>query len=134
MRIIALRGCNSCGKTSTLNLVYNNVLNNGGKSTNKRQVGGDRNDFSDFVNYKGLKIAFYTMGDYSIHTINAIKYYDTFGVDVLICASNIKFKKPIVLISSYEHNLVVKTIASPNSLANNLMANTTDANKILGLI
>lgn len=134
MKIIALRGGNSCGKTATLNLVYDNVINNGGVSTNKKQVGADLKDFSDIVDYKGQKVAFYTMGDYSVHTINAILKYDKHGVDILVCASNIKFKKPIKLILKYSNNLVIKTVANPKNDANNLLTNTTDANVIFGFI
>jgi hypothetical protein len=133
MRIIALRGGNSCGKTTTLNLVYDDIINkNGGVSTSKKQEGGDKKDFSDIVNYKGLKIAFFTMGDFSIHTINAINKYDGLGVDVLVLASNIKFVKPIRLIMSYTHNLINKTIASNHSLE--ATTNQSDAAIIFSMI
>jgi hypothetical protein len=134
MRIIALRGTGSCGKTATLNLVYNRVISSGGVSTCKTQVGGDIRDFSDIVNYKGLTVAFFTMGDYSIHTINAIKKYNTLGIDVLVIASNNKFVKPIRLILTFSNNLVIKTIATPSNPTNDLAANTLDANTIFGLI
>lgn len=136
MRIIALRGKNNCGKTATLNLVYDELLlpSNGGISTNKQQVGKDPRDFSDIVKYKGQTVAFYSMGDIAKDTKKAIKKYDTLKVDVLIIASNSKFSTPIVLIRSFTHDLVPKTVASPRTDANNLIANTTDANTIFGLI
>lgn len=134
MRIIALRGGDSCGKTETINLVYDRVILNGGTSTNKQQVGGDIRDFSDVENYKGQTVAFYSMGDLAYATIGAINKYDALGIDVLIIASNIKFVKPIQLIITFAHNLVIKTIASPKNTVNNIIANTTDANIIFGLI
>jgi hypothetical protein len=134
MRIIALRGGDSCGKTETINLVYNRVILNVGTSTNKQQVGGDIRDFSDVVNFKGQTVAFYSMGDLAYATIGAINKYDALGIDVLIIANNIKFVKPIQLIITFAHNLVIKTIASPKTTVNNSIANTTDANIIFGLI
>ena len=134
MKIIALRGGNSSGKTSTLKIAHKLLVAAGGSSTCKRPIPKSPNDFSDVVNYKGQTIAFYTMGDYSVHTIDAINNYNTLGVDVLVLASNIKFVKPIRLIVTFHHNLVVKTIASPSTTANDLVANTTDANAIFGLI
>jgi nucleoside-triphosphatase THEP1 len=41
MKIIALTGDSSVGKTTTLNIVYDTLLNNGGVSTNKQRLGGD---------------------------------------------------------------------------------------------
>jgi hypothetical protein len=137
MRIIALRGGDSCGKSATLNLVHNHLTSAtiGGISTCKVQIGNPiYKDFSDIVNYKGLQIAFYTMGDYANQSIKAIYDYNILGVDILILASNIKFRKPILLINTFTHNLVFKTIASPKNAANNLTANTVDANVIFGLI
>lgn len=134
MKIIALRGDSNCGKTATLNLVYNRLIASGGISSHKVQVGGDPNDFEDIVIYKGQKIAFYTMGDYSYATIDAISKYAGLKVDLLILASNVKFVKPIKVIVSYPHHLITKTIASPSNLANDLIANTTDGNNIFALI
>lgn len=134
MRIIALRGGSSCGKTATINLVHDRVLLNGGVSTCKTKVGGDIRDFSDVVNYKGKRVAFYSMGDLAYATIDAINKYNAIGVDVLVIASNIKFVRPIQLIMTFTHNLVIKTVASPRNTSNNNIANTTDANTIFGLI
>ena len=134
MRIIALRGGDSCGKTATINLVYDRVILSGGVSTCKTKVGGDIRDFSDVVNYKGQTVAFYSMGDLANATIGAINKYDALGIDVLVIASNIKFIRPIRLILTFAHNLVIKTVAVPSNPANDLTANTTDANTIFALI
>ncbi len=136
MRIIVLRGGNSCGKTTTINLVYDRILlpTNGGVSRGKLQVGGNKMDFSDIVTYKGLTIAFFSMGDFARDTKEAINFYNSLIVDILVIASNTNFSTPIKLIISFTHNLVSKTVASPKTKANNLIANTTDANTIFGLI
>lgn len=134
MRIIALRGEDHCGKTTTLNIVHKLMLKD--KTPECKIILGNPiyNDFSDIVNYKNLKVAFFTMGDYSTETIRSIKEYHALNVDVLILASNIKFVKPIKLIEEYNHQLVVKTIARTNTENDQLIANNSDANTILGLI
>lgn len=135
MKIIALRGSDSCGKTETLNLVYDSILLRTTFVRGKIQLGGDSRDFEDEVTLTdGRKVAFYTMGDYSIHTIEAIKKYDVLGFDLLICASNVKFKRPIQKIMLYPHDLVIKTIAPTLSKTDTDIANNTDATIILGLI
>lgn len=134
MRIIALRGGDSCGKTATINLVYDRVILSGGVSTCKTKVGGDIRDFSDVVHYKGQTVAFYSMGDLAFATIKAINKYNALGIDILVIASNIKFVRPIRLILTFAHNLVIKTVAVPSNPVNDLTANTTDANAIFVLI
>ena len=134
MRIIALRGGDSCGKTATINLVHDRIILSGGVSTCKTKVGGNIRDFSDVVNYKGQTVAFYSMGDLANATTKAINKYDALGIDVLVITSNIKFVRPIQLIVTFVHNLVIKTVAVPSNPANNLTANTTDTNTIFALI
>ncbi len=132
MRIIALTGTSNCGKTTTLNMVYLNVLSLGGISTNKRPLGGDPNDFSDIVLYNNQKIVFFTMGDYSVYVVNAIRDNNNRGVGLLICACNSKFVRPFTEMAKYAHNILNKTVASPTS--DELTSNTNDANLIFGLI
>ena len=135
MKIIALRGKDNCGKTETLTAVYLRILDNKGNSTCKKTEGNPKfKDFSDIVEYKGLRVAFYTMGDYSTVTTRIIKEYHALNVDLLILASNIKFVNPIKLIEEYNNQLVEKEIATTSKENDHLMANTSDANKIFGLI
>lgn len=50
MRIVVLQGMPNTEKTSTLNLVYDMlVTNGGGVSTNRQPLGGNQSDFSDIV-------------------------------------------------------------------------------------
>lgn len=135
MKIIALRGKDHCGKTTTLIILYNRMLKNRGRSTCKKTEGNPlNNDFSDIVNYKDLKVAFFSMGDYSLETTRVIKEYHALNVDILILASNTKFANPIKLIKEYNHQLVEKTIVTTNTENDQLMANTSDANTIFNLI
>jgi hypothetical protein len=132
MDIIMLRGSNSCGKTTTLNMVYSMLLVNHTQSTNKQPLGGNKSDFSDIVNYKGRKIAFFTMGDYSLHIVNAMTNYANQGADILVCACNSKFVKPFKVIQQYPHTIIDKTVAS--APISQQSANMFDAQQLLALI
>jgi hypothetical protein len=133
MKIIALRGSDSCGKTETLNIAYTMLLPLVAISRGKRQLGGDKRDFEDELVLKnGRKVAFFTMGDYSIHTITAINKYDSLGFDILVCASNIKFVRPIRLIVTFNHVLITKSLATVK--ANEIIENTKDVTTIISHI
>lgn len=133
MRIITLTGKKNCGKSTTLNFVYNLLLSSGGVSTAKKVEGNQNfNDFSDIVNYNGLKIAFFTMGDYDKNLIEAIDYYDAFPVDVLVCACNLDCSVALNDIKTYTHSLISKTLAF--SIVQQFGANTMDAIVVFGTI
>ncbi|MDV2459571.1 hypothetical protein CMU96_17470 [Elizabethkingia anophelis] len=135
MKIIALKGGNSCGKSTTLNLVYDELIRRGGTSTPRVVIGNpSHNDFECIVTYLSKTIGFYTMGDYSGYTINAIKKYASIPVDILILATNDRFVKPTIEISKYPNNILTKTIATPVNIANNMIANQTDCATIISLI
>lgn len=134
MKIIALIGKDHCGKTTTLNIVHDLMLENG-KSTCKITIGNPiYKDFSDIVDFKTLKIAFFTMGDYSLETTRIIKEYKEFNVDILILASNTKFVNPIKLIEKHDHLLVKKTIDKTNTETGKITVNNSDAKIIFNLI
>jgi hypothetical protein len=134
MKILALRGPDSCGKTSTLNLVYTDLIDAGAISTNREQLGGNPNDFSDILEFMGRRIAFFTMGDFARETINAIHFYANLEVDFLILATNSKFSTPLNLIRNFPHNIVNKTIANPKTRENNFEVNTRDKEIILSFL
>lgn len=129
MRIIAVTGNSSIGKTTTLNLVYDMLISRGGISTHKMVIGNpSQNDFSDIVIWKGKKIAFFTMGDYSKEIIIAIRHNASILSDELICACNTKFVRPFAEIAKHP-NVLVPKIAQPN-IALRTMDNQTMANHI----
>lgn len=128
-----MRGDNSCGKTTILNLVYDDsILKGAVVSVAKVQVGGHKKEFETILTYKSKQVAIYTMGDYSNMTITAIVKYDLLGVDVLICASNTRFVKSIKRILTYSNDIVIKSVASIP--LNIIIGNTKDATAIVGLI
>ncbi|MFG0591009.1 hypothetical protein ACF8C4_07730 [Myroides odoratimimus] len=135
MRIIVLQGMPDTGKTSTLNLVYNMLVpNGGGTPTNRQPLGGGPNDFSDIVIRSNQRIAFYTMGDYSTYLANAIYDYDRQGCDVLVCAlsTNTAKVRANTALNLFSATRINKTIA-PNATAK-LAINTADAQTIFNLL
>jgi len=128
MKIIMLKGKNSCGKTKTLCILYKKIVPENGKSNCKKQLGGNKCDFSDIVEYNNKTIAFFTMGDYSIQLCNAMNYYNTLKVDFLICACNSKLVKPFQNINNYKHEIINKTVATKKTEEHDL--NQKDADEI----
>lgn len=134
MKIIALKGPGSSGKSTTLNLVYDKLIHLGAKVLvpktfllNPKQI-----DFECILEYTGKKIAFYTMGDYSGKTIGAIDKYNKGLCDVLILATNDKLVKPTKKILSFSSCIfITKTIASPINTNNLQIANDTDRDTII---
>lgn len=136
MKIVALKGGDSTGKSSTLNLVYDDLVGSGATIINPKVVLGNpaQKDFECVLLYSSKQIAFYTMGDYAKNTIASIKKYNLLCVDILILATNDKFVTPTVEIVKYPNVILPKTLASPKNKANNLIANQGDCLIILGNI
>lgn len=88
MKIIVLEGRGNVGKTSTLNILYYDIIAEGAIMSNRLPLGGDANDFESVGDFNGEKIAIYTMGDFSSTLRTAIYKYSALGVDILICAIN----------------------------------------------
>jgi hypothetical protein len=140
MRIIVLQGMPNKGKTNTIWLVRNLLLNNGGNPIpNEFQIFGNnqiqyKDDFKDIINYNGMKVALCSMGDYSIYLANAVYDYDRQGCDVLVCAlstNNAKVRANNAL-NQFNTTRINKTIA-PNR-NNPTIENTADAQTIFNLL
>ena len=116
MNIIALVGPPSCGKTTTLNILYQMLLVQGGVSTNRQQLGGNRNDFSDIVRWNGRSIVIFTMGDYSTQLIQAVQQFSGQNCDVFICACNSRLVKPQREFALYQ-NIIFNKNQEPNTLS-----------------
>jgi ABC-type dipeptide/oligopeptide/nickel transport system ATPase component len=129
---IALVGRSSCGKSTTLNLVYDLLVERGATVEKEKIVLGNpiQKDFECVLNYKGKKIAFYTMGDY-VDMWNKIKPYET--CDVLILAVSTdkpKNQQALSLFNLGTDHIVDKTIDS----AKQLEANNGDRDEIMRLL
>lgn len=133
MRIIVLQGMPNKGKTNTIWLVRDLLLNNGGiPIPNEFQFFGTnqiyyKDDFKDIFDYNGMKVALYSAGDYSTCLANAIYDYDRQNCDVLVCviSTNTAKVRANNALNQFNTTRINKTIA-PNR--NNPTAeNTADA-------
>lgn len=134
MEIIVLEGPSDTGKSTTIGLLYQLLLNVG-TSTNKQPLGGDPKDFSDIViNYKNLKIAIFSMGDFSTAISKAIVEYNNQNCDFFICSLSTRTPKIRAnnRINRFKNTRVSKTVAS-QSLTES-QANNNDANRMFALI
>jgi hypothetical protein len=118
MKIIVLAGPNSCGKTTSLNIVYNLLIAQGCTSTNRQQLGSNPQDFSDIVNWNGKRISIFTMGDYSGDLIKAVDDYAKQNCDVMICACNTRLVKPFKSFAQYNMRRVDTAVEHNPSLRN----------------
>lgn len=134
MKIIALFGLSNTGKTTTIKLVYNMVLQQGGMTTQKKPLGGDPNDFLDIVLWKNIKIVFFSMGDNSTALANAIYNYREQNCDLMICSLSIGTPKVRAnnALNRFNATRINKTIVSQTNLEIN--ANMNDAQTIFNLI
>ena len=122
-------GLHNIGKTTTVDLVYKMVLAAGGISTNRVNELNHPGDFYDIVLYKGNKVAFYSLGDYSTFLADAIYFYANQKCDVLVCAcsTNNPMVRANVALNSYNTTRINKTVA-PNKSAEK---STNDADALL---
>jgi energy-coupling factor transporter ATP-binding protein EcfA2 len=122
MKIIALTGRSSSGKTTILNLAYDMLIRDGAVSTNRQQLGGNPQDFSDILYWKNIRVAFYTMGDFSRLLSAAIFEYTELSCDLLICACNDKFSGPLKLFRRYNAEILHITREADHLRAGSNMA------------
>ncbi|MDE5690663.1 MAG: hypothetical protein K2I13_00345 [Alistipes sp.] len=90
-KIIMLRGKDYSGKTTTLNLVYDELVNNRkAKVCSYVKLGWKGDDFACTLDYNNQKVAIFSMGDYVDDIRRAIDYYAHKSVDVLVIANRNK--------------------------------------------
>lgn len=135
MEIIVLEGLPNKGKTETIGIVYDLVINAKGVSQGRSQVGSDPRDFEDIVTgYKSKKIAFYSAGDQSNFLANAVRKYAAAKCDLLICALSLNGSKLNAnkAINKHVNTRVPKTIEPNPNLRSKV--NNADAQKIYAMI
>jgi hypothetical protein len=126
MDIILLCGAPDSGKTTTMNLVYNDLVANGATVVvSKTQLGANRLDFECVLDYKGKLVAIFSMGDYLSECWSAVIQYAY--CDKIVLAYNNKFKKDLAAIVGKvpNHTIVNK------SAGNAAISNQSDAATIL---
>lgn len=90
MKIIMLKGPDNSGKTTTLNLVYDELVKRNAAVKFKVELGWKGDDFASILNYNNKTVAIFSMGDYVDDIKRAIEYFDHKSVDILIIANRDK--------------------------------------------
>ena len=118
MDIILLSGAPNSGKTTTMNLVYSDLITRGATVVApKIIVGGNPLDFECVLKYKGKSVAIFSMGDYLHECWSAVIKYAY--CDKLILAYSDKFAKNLAPIVGNCHNHVVVSKSQGNAATNN---------------
>ncbi|MES2671683.1 MAG: hypothetical protein V4673_14865 [Pseudomonadota bacterium] len=116
MDIILLSGNSNSGKTTTMNVVYEELISKGATVVrSKVQVGGNIKDFECVLKYKGKLVAMCSMGDYLMHCCFAAVRYAS--CDKLVLAYNNRFKQDLaaVVASCQNHSVIRKSGGNPAS-------------------
>lgn len=140
MRGIVLKGVGDSGKSTTLNLVFEELTSSRYIRTISYQIplGNPINrDFEAEVILTDHRIiAFYTMGDYDkMYILKAINRFRDRKIDVLIMASNQNLHAHFdFVVSNFPHTIVNKTVSDPVIESNNVINNLQDCGTILSLL
>jgi hypothetical protein len=141
MKIIVLTGQEKVGKTTVLNLVYDDLIDstkpNPWNIIHRKSTKGNPNqrDFSCVLEKNGKKIAFYTMGDYATHVIGAIDIFIGLDIEILLlaCNNNCRYKKcesdigtPNEWIEKFENVPIEKCLKSSDEDCKDKLLETID--------
>ncbi len=130
MKIIMLYGPSSCGKTTTINMVYKKLKDDSQAEDICTREVVENNDFKAIIQYNDQKVAFFSRGDYSREVNRIMTDYDKLNCDVLICACNISNILPVRRLQNVYMNVY--------PLINKIEANDADnlraMNEIMALI
>lgn len=138
MEIISLRGPQNSGKTTTLTIVHDKLLEQNSQYSNNCFKEISNGDFLDVIEYNGRKVGIVTQGDYSrgeCSVKNHLEELKDSGCDVAICACTIGYGKDSIqaAINAYPmHDYIEKKRVDDATLYNT--ANHEDANKIMALL
>lgn len=118
MKIILLVGKPNTGKTTTFNLLYDEMVGQNANILKKKsKLGGSDADFECTLIYRNKEVALFSMGDYLNQCTEAIIKYS--NKDVLILAYSDKFSTNLKnIIKRYSHHSIVrKTSNNANDVA-----------------
>ena len=90
MRVIILHGAHNSGKTTTFNLLYDELLKKGAKPLTIRHELPARDDFECILEYKEKRVALFSLGDYMFAIGSAVGYYTKEECDILVVAHSLK--------------------------------------------
>ncbi len=88
MVIIALTGPSNTGKTATINVACALMCADAKVIEKRESVRDDGKDLSCLLEYKGKKVAFYTIGEERAHLLEVFGSYQDKTCDIMVCAIN----------------------------------------------
>lgn len=136
MKIIALRGYSNSGKTTTLNKLYDELVNNQGYVVHTpQQTLPGNDDFECILENDGQKVAIFTLGDYIYALGLAMGYYSALGVNTLVIAdSNKKYYISNPLFNSRELDKNYIVVSKNSGGSNPAQQNIEDDNAIANIL
>ena len=138
MEIIALRGPQNSGKTTTLKMVYDKLLEQGFLQQDSASQELSNGDFLAILENDGKQVGIVTQGDYARRECsvkNHLRTLENLGCDMAICACTTGYGKDGIqaAINAYPmHDYVEKKRVDNATLYDT--ANHEDVNKIMTLL
>lgn len=135
MKIIMLEGPGSSGKTTTLNMVYDDLIASHGAIATGPKVPvhqAPSKDFEAVLQYNNKHIAIYSCGDFEWECIAAIVRHSDKDILILACNDNFTNLPQKVNENGSQHTVLNKTPATQVSAE--AADNTAVCNTIIGLL
>ena len=137
MRIILLYGLPNTGKTTTINLVYDELIKKGAYVIKKkRKIGKNPKDFKSVLKYNDKIITFYSMGDDHRNCERAVK--TSHESDFLVLAYSTKNKTRCKLYNTTsgdpQNIIMAKTVCNTYDENKFAECNFNDTQRILSII
>jgi hypothetical protein len=86
-KIFALQGASNCGKTTTLNLLYNQICTKYSVVGNFKYSGKDICvEVTIIINGKSVTIGIETQGDPNSRLCKSLAYFNSINCDIIFCA------------------------------------------------
>lgn len=136
MNVIALEGKSNVGKTSTINIVYQLLLQSGYAQVSGYFEDLANNDFLDVMTNNNHTIGIVSQGDYAIgksSVKNHLSKLQSYGCDKVICACTIDRSPKIKAAVLVYPNVVVEKLPQP-IVELQRIDNNRHANSILSYI
>lgn len=92
LHVIFLQGKHNCGKTTTFNKLYKKWVEDDKIAIVEQPKTRlpSKNDFECILNYKGKRVALFSLGDFGFAPASAVGYYAKAECDILIVAYSLR--------------------------------------------
>lgn len=127
-KIIVVYGDNNVGKTTVINEIYDELINQGATVIKaKRRIGGDFNDFKSVLSFQNKSVAFLSMGDYRKTVDTYVNSYSKYNIFITALNKHFAHISTVWLKNS---NIIYKIDKKSAATADNQLVK----NKIIMLI